>query len=344
MSSFSDAGDIITGGLISGAAEPGHGKRAQGPHGGDCLNCGAALTGSYCAQCGQTGHVHRTVGAIWHELMHGVLHLDGKIWRTIPELALRPGALTRRYVRGERAKFVSPLALFLFSALLMYAAYSFFGHHGSPHATAQESARALSKQVEKIDDRVGDIEAELKAPDLSAKRRATLNERLVIARDDRSELAAAAAITHDVGESGGAIAAKGRSTLERIEASREFVAYRLKGNAYKFSWLLILISTPLVWLLFAWKRDYGLYDHAVFVTYSIAFMSLLFCLYMIGSAFGAGGIVIPLLMLYALWHMYSQMRDAYQLSRTGALVRLPLLYGIAATAGGMFYAVLTAIS
>ena len=139
-------------------------------------------------------------------------------------------------------------------------------------------------------------------------------------------------------------AAKGRSTLERIETNREFIAYRLKGNAYKFSWLLILISTPLVWLLFAWKRDYGLYDHAVFVTYSIAFMSLLFCAYMIGSAIGAGGIIIPLLMLYALWHMYVQMRDAYQLSRTGALLRLPLLYGIAATSGGMFYALLTMMS
>ena len=344
MSSFSDAGEIITGGMIAGAVEPPHGQPRKGSHPPDCLNCGAPLTGPYCSQCGQTAHIHRTVGAIWHDLTHGVLHLDGKIWRTLPELALRPGALTRRYIRGERARFISPLALFLFSALMMYATYSILGHHGSPHANAQQSAKALSKQVDKIDDRIADIETELKTPDLSAQRRATLNERLVVARDDRNELATAAAITRDVGDRNPEAAAKGRSTLERIETNREFIAYRLKGNAYKFSWLLILISTPLVWLLFAWKRDYGLYDHAVFVTYSIAFMSLLFCAYMIGSAIGAGGIIIPLLMLYALWHMYVQMRDAYQLSRTGALLRLPLLYGIAATSGGMFYALLTMMS
>lgn len=345
MSSFSDAGDIVTGGLLAGAVEPGHGRQHAGPHPSECLNCGAKLTGPYCAACGQNGHVHRTIGAIWHELMHGVLHFDGKIWRTLPELAFRPGELTRRYVRGERAKFVSPLALFLFSALLMYATYSLLGHHGSPHASARESAKALTAQVERADERIADAEKELQTPDISAARRAKLQERIASLRNDRAELAAAAAITQDVGNKNKeAAAAAGRTTLERIQTDREFVAYRLKANAYKFSWLLILISTPLVWLLFAWKRDHGLYDHAIFVTYSIAFMSLLFCIYMAGSAIGAGGVLTLLLMGYALWHMYVQMRDAYQLSRTGALVRLPLLYGIAATSGGMFYAFLTMMS
>ena len=35
----------------------------------------------------------------------------GKIWRTLPMLAWRPGELTRRYIEGERARFVSPMAL-----------------------------------------------------------------------------------------------------------------------------------------------------------------------------------------------------------------------------------------
>ena len=52
--------------------------------------------------------------------------------------------------------------------------------------------------------------------------------------------------------------------------------YKLQANGYKFSWLLIPISVPFVWLLFAWKRHFRAYDHAIFVTYSIAFMSLFF--------------------------------------------------------------------
>ena len=346
MADLSDAGDVVTGGLWAAAVEPARGRQANGAHGGDCLNCGEALTGAYCASCGQTAHVHRTLGAIWHDLMHSVLHFDGKIWRTLPELALRPGELTRRYIHGERAKFVSPFALFLFSALLMYAVYSIFGHHGSPsEVNAQESARVLQKQDEKLDDRIQATETELQQPDLSTARRAKLQQRLTEARDDRQELATAGAIAADVGQKSTKDDLAGRSVVEQIKTNKEFVAYRLKANAYKFSWALILISTPMLWLLFAWRRDYGLYDHATFVTYSISFMSLLFSLWMIASWIGiATGVITLALMLYALWHMYADMRGAYQLSRTGALLRLPLLYGIAAVSAGMFYALVTSMS
>ena len=341
MSGVGEAGDMITGAMVAAAVEPGHGRADVAPHGGACLNCGARLTGAYCAACGQAAHLHRSFGAVWHELMHGVLHMDGKVWRTLPELAFRPGQLTRRYIAGERAKFVSPFALFLFSALLLYATASIFQSKNTT-AGAQESARQMQNQVEKLDERIADTEAGLREPDLSPARRARLQARLKEARDDRHELAAASAIADDVGKVSPEAAA-GRSQMEKIEANREFVSYRLKANAYKFSWALILISTPLVWLLFAWRRDYGLYEHATFVTYSIAFMSLLFSIYTIGSSFGlVSGVLMLALMLYALWHMYAQMRDAYRLSRAGALLRLPLLYGIAATSGGIFYGLLTA--
>jgi ABC-type multidrug transport system fused ATPase/permease subunit len=341
MSGIGEAGDIVAGAMLASVVEPGHGRARAAEHGQTCLNCSAQLTGAYCAECGQSAHLHRSFGAVWHELMHGVLHMDGKIWRTLPELAFRPGKLTRRYVAGERAKFVSPFALFLFSALLLYATASIFESKNTS-ADAQESARQMQKQIAKLDERIADTEGSLRDPNLSANRRARLQERLKDARDDRHELAAASAIVGDVGK-GAAGAVGGRSVMERMETNREFVSYRLKANAYKFSWALILISTPLVWLLFAWRRDYGLYDHATFVTYSISFMSLLFAIYTAGSGLGlVSGVLMLALMLYALWHMYVQMRDAYRLSRTGALLRLPLLYGIAATAGGIFYGLLTA--
>ncbi len=30
--------------------------------------------------------------------------------------------------------------------------------------------------------------------------------------------------------------------------------YKLQANGYKFSWLLIPLSLPFVWLTFVWKR------------------------------------------------------------------------------------------
>jgi len=100
-----------------------------------------------------------------------------------------------------------------------------------------------------------------------------------------------------------------------------------------------------VWLLFAWKRRFGLYDHAVFVTYSIAFMSLLFSAWTIASGIGLGhGLILVGLMIYGLWHMYAQLKGTYELTRTGAMFRISLLYSIAAVSGGIFYAIITGLS
>ncbi len=119
-------GEAVTGGMIARAVEPQAGERVR-EGATACLNCGAGLDGPYCRQCGQKAHVHRSIGAIAHDIVHGVLHLDGKFWRTLPLLAWRPGELTRRYTHGERAKFVSPMAMFLFSVFLMFATLSLYG-------------------------------------------------------------------------------------------------------------------------------------------------------------------------------------------------------------------------
>ncbi|MFD1959902.1 DUF3667 domain-containing protein [Novosphingobium panipatense] len=92
-------------------------------HESACLNCGTALVGTHCHACGQAAHVHRTLGAFFHDLLHGVFHFEGKTWRTLPLLAWKPGELTRQYVEGRRASFVSPIALFLFSVFLMFAVF-----------------------------------------------------------------------------------------------------------------------------------------------------------------------------------------------------------------------------
>lgn len=119
-------GDAATGAVLAGAVEPKTGQDGH-THERNCLNCGAELAGEYCSACGQRAHVHRTLSAFWHDIAHGVLHFDGKIWRTLPLLAWKPGELTRRYIHGERAQFVSPIALFLFSVFLMFAVFSFVG-------------------------------------------------------------------------------------------------------------------------------------------------------------------------------------------------------------------------
>jgi hypothetical protein len=107
-------GDLATGAVLAGAVDSNSSASGTGA-GKVCQNCGAVLTGPYCGACGQKADVHRTLAAFGHDFAHSVFHFDGKIWRTLPLLAWKPGELTRRYVHGERVKFVSPFALFLFS-------------------------------------------------------------------------------------------------------------------------------------------------------------------------------------------------------------------------------------
>jgi hypothetical protein len=78
--------------------------------------------------------------------------------------------------------------------------------------------------------------------------------------------------------------------------------------------------------MFAWRRQYKAYDHAVFVTYSLSFMSLLFIVMSILSTIPDGGVWAALLFLVAVpLHVYKQLRHAYGLSRFSTLWRLTVL-------------------
>jgi hypothetical protein len=116
------AGALATAGAVVGAIEPGDpGKPGEGA----CLNCGTQLAGGrYCSNCGQSARPHRTLGGLVGEFLASLWNFDTKAWRTLPMLLVRPGTLTRQYVYGKRARYISPLAAFLLSIFLMFFAFS----------------------------------------------------------------------------------------------------------------------------------------------------------------------------------------------------------------------------
>lgn len=87
-----------------------------------CLNCGAAVTGRHCAECGQSGDVRLlTMHEVSHDFVHSVLHLDGRVWRTLRALVLKPGELTREYITGRREHYLPPFRLYLVISILFFA-------------------------------------------------------------------------------------------------------------------------------------------------------------------------------------------------------------------------------
>ncbi|HYE28637.1 MAG TPA: DUF3667 domain-containing protein [Allosphingosinicella sp.] len=340
----------MTRGGVEGVGEAGTGGPAPGAgvldEGRFCLNCGTVLVGPHCHRCGQAAHVHRTLAAWWHDLAHGVLHLDGKIWRTLPLLAWKPGELTRRYVAGERARFVSPLALFLFSVFLMFAIFSALGPslgEGLDEAARSDLAAELAAQ----DRTIAGLERRRRERAAAKAETAALDARIAAARREREGIAALAAGRGKPGpglRSGWARLDRG---LDKAAKNPHLLLYKLQANAYKFSWALIPISVPFLWLLFLHRRRYRrytAYDHLVFVTYSIAFMSLTLIASVLLSALGAWGEALAsFLILVPPVHIYRQLRGAYLLSRWSALWRTVALLFLANVALALFALLLLAL-
>lgn len=331
----------MTGGVLGRAVEPRAGEAVEGrTHEANCLNCGTPLLGDYCHACGQRAHVHRTLSAFFHDLLHGVLHFEGKIWRTLPLLAWKPGELTRRYIDGQRASFVSPIALFLFSVFLMFAVMSLTGALDTSGRGAQAE---LAGEVTEARGKVIELEAERAEAVKEGRSTARIDSKLT---EVRAELGALRSVS--VG-TGGADALREsddipgwlRGFVDSASENPELLFYKLKTNAYKFSWALIPISVPFVWLLFPFGRRFRLYDHTVFVTYSLSFMTMLL---IAGSTIGLiWPSIASLLFFVPPFHMYWQLKGTYRLGRWGALWRTSLLIGFAFAAIGMFVALIAGL-
>jgi hypothetical protein len=328
-------GDAATGAVLAGAVEPRTGARDDGhTHEKNCLNCGAELTGEYCSACGQRAHVHRTLHAFWHDLLHGVLHFEGKIWHTLPLLAWRPGELTRRYINGERAKFVSPMALFLFSVFLMFAVASFSGGLSpklDPNAPAQ-----LQKSISSNQQQIAALQQERDAAVRAGRSTSTFDEKIT---DLQTDLAVMRGVQK--GEIGRIAKTQINAPdwlskpIEKAAKNPDLLFYKLKTNAYKFSWMLIPVSVPFLWLLFPFSRRFRLYDHTVFVTYSLSFMTLLVVAAVLTGLAGLPA-VAGFAMLIPPFHIYRQLKGTYGLSSGGALVRTVLLLAFSIIALGLF--------
>jgi Protein of unknown function (DUF3667) len=350
---MSEAGDgigsLATGALWARTFESGAGAH-DAHEGGACANCGIERVGAYCHACGQPGHLHKNLMGLVHDIAHGVFHFDGKVWRTLPMLAWRPGELTRRYVDGERAKFVSPMALFLFSVFLLFAVVSNLASPSTQSYSTTKHGSGDTATIYKQDQvKLAALEAQrAKISDQDARNE--IGEQIADLKEEMNGLSmglkAREAITHPIANAPKTVHLNtGWSWLDRsvghMSQNPELTLYKLKSYAYKYSWALIPISMPFIWLLFAFRRDVGLYDHAIFSIYSLSFMSLgVIALTLFGRLGLSGGLVSLLAMLVPPVHMYRQLKGTYRLGRFGAIWRTFALLLITAITSSLFIAFL----
>lgn len=86
-----------------------------------CLNCGAQLIGPFCAQCGQRDiPPYPSVRELVTDAFWELSGWDGRFAGTVRALIRTPGQLTIEFLEGRRARFISPLRLYLLASLVYF--------------------------------------------------------------------------------------------------------------------------------------------------------------------------------------------------------------------------------
>src|SRR3954471_7279095 len=86
-----------------------------------CLNCGAPLGGPFCSECGQRDiPPYPSTRELAVDAISEFSGWDGRLASTIRALVRKPGMLTLEFLEGRRARYISPLRLYLTASVIYF--------------------------------------------------------------------------------------------------------------------------------------------------------------------------------------------------------------------------------
>lgn len=86
-----------------------------------CFSCEEPMTGLFCYACGnKNDNYRRSVWSLGSELFQNLTAFEGRIWRSLLSLIIKPGQMARDYADGARQRWTSPIRLFLATSLLLF--------------------------------------------------------------------------------------------------------------------------------------------------------------------------------------------------------------------------------
>lgn len=242
-----------------------------------CHNCGAAVTYHYCALCGQETTLHvPSAGEFIHEFVGHYVALEGRLWKTLAYLLLKPGLLTAEYIAGRRVRYVEPLRVYLTLSILFFALL-----------------KVVGPQLANFDDTVGaKASAEYKAEAAAAKAGAKKND-----------------APFEIGFAPG-LAAKMNKFMEKPEGERTRIitAGFYSYVPYAMFCLMPLFALYLKLLYLGSGRYYG--EHLLFALHSNGFAFAMFSI-MIATSYLNIGLLTFLLVLWLLLYLPLAMRRVY---------------------------------
>jgi hypothetical protein len=272
------------------------------PLGAPCANCATPLQGPWCYQCGQLGEdYHRSIGKLIVEVFEGLLHFDGRVWRTLPDLFRHPGKLTRAYLDGHRAPQVPPFRLFLVVLVLIFFAGSIGGQSimSSTTIVTDDHGKVLSVRKNTL---------ETMTPSDKDQVKAAINQEL--AKPD--------------GEASSGVSRWLLQRSAKVMDDPERFKLVLEQWSERFAFLLLPLAAGLLSLLFLRRKEFFVFDHTIFSLHSLSAAGLMFA---VASALAGVTADASYVILWAApVHLFFHMRGVYRTSVLATLVRMALLF------------------
>ena len=231
-----------------------------------CPDCGAAGAARFCPQCGQkqgTG----IPGALsyLHEVVNHYVALDGKLWRTLWLLLVRPGMLVTEYIAGRRQRYIGPLKLYLTFSVIFFVLASL-----TPSAEVRVAVRLDpgSEEARELEQALGQMPHGL---------RQTVERALAEAE---------------------------RNTAQPARTARE-IGDRLQAQAPRAMFLLLPAFAGLSLFAFRRRpQHYAVHLMLALHAHAVAFLLLILRLALPAAIGGKLVLVLPLWLLFAFRHLF----------------------------------------
>ena len=281
------------------------------PLGEPCPNCATPLQGPWCYNCGQLSEdYHRSIWRLIGEVFEGLLHFDGRVWSTLPDLFRHPARLTTRYLEGHRAPQIPPFRLFLVVLVAIFLAGSITGHQVilAESISTDDHGKVLAKKTHTLKNLTPEERAETKA----ALDKVTFKGDGELAR----------------------LGNWGKVRVERVMDDPARFQLVLEEWSERFAFLTLPMAAGLLTLAFIGKKEFYVFDHTIFSLHSLSAVGLMYAANELlgGITFGLVGLVM---VVAAPVHLFVHMRGVYRTSVIGTLARMLLLF-----VGSLFGAVL----
>lgn len=279
----------------------------------NCLNCGAPLTGKYCAVCGQKDLPRRQgMGDLTANFIASFFGFESKFFRTFKTLIVNPGLIINDYNEGKRERYYHPARMYVFLSFIFFLIMALIPDEDKINMT--ENGKQLTKEEKVV---VMDTTKTIPVPSTFPK--------TIKAYDSLQNLLPA---EERDGKIKSYFIRKFIDFNLKDEADRKALlrsyAQNLQNNIPKMVFLLLPVFALILKLLYV-RRDFYYAEHLVFTVFFYDFLFLVGAISLLCSTTPWLDWIPSIFFLYVMIYLFVSMRRVYKQSFMKTLLKFVIL-------------------